>query len=124
MSISPNIYVAMFFINVLIIFLGCFMESACIIIIFTPILLPIVKQFGMDPIHFGVVLVFGVCLGLITPPLGETLFIASLISKVRVEAIAKGVLPFLFVSIIVLFIITYIPWIVMVLPDLFLGRFQ
>ena len=107
-------------INVLLLILGCFLESIAIILITTPILYPIILQLGIDPIHFGIIMCVNICVGTMTPPFGVTLFVSSGISGVPVERIAWKALPFLAILIVDLLIITYVPTVSMILPSLFL----
>ncbi len=122
LSITDNIYLLLFLINVGLLLLGCVMETLAAIIITVPIFLPIITQMGIDPIHFGVVIAINLTLGLLTPPLGLNLYIASAISGVRVERLALVNLPFLGVLIFVLFVVTYIPQLSLFLPNLLMGN--
>ncbi|MEG0075333.1 MAG: TRAP transporter large permease [Eubacterium sp.] len=105
-------------INVLLLIVGTFMETNSAIIILTPILLPIITQIGVNPIHFGVIMVLNLAIGFITPPLGANLFMACQVGKVRFDDIMKGIVPWIFVMIIVLMIITFIPEISLALPQM------
>ena len=109
LSISTNKWVILLLINLFLLFLGTFMETTASLIILTPILLPLAVKVGIDPIHFGLVMVLNLVIGLITPPLGVCLFVACGIAKITLEQIAKAILPFLIAAIAVLFIVTYIP---------------
>lgn len=122
LSLTDNVYLLFFFINAGLLLLGCIMETLAAIIITVPIFLPIMTQLGVDPIHFGVVIAINLTLGLLTPPLGLNLYIASAISGVRVERIAWVNLPFLAVLITVLFIITYVPQLSLFLPNLLMSN--
>jgi len=117
-SISSNKIVILLLINLFLLFLGTFMNMVSSILIVTPILLPVVVDLGMDPVHFGVVLILNLGIGLITPPVGTLLFIGSSISKLSVEQLTKSMLPFYTVMIIVLLIVTFIPEFSMIIPDL------
>ncbi|WP_422372235.1 TRAP transporter large permease [Hoeflea sp.] len=121
LSISDNVYLLLFFINVGLLLLGCVMETLAAIVITVPIFLPIVTQLGVDPVHFGVVMAVNLTLGLLTPPLGLNLYIASAITGLRIERIALVNMPFLGLLIFVLFIITYFPQISLFLPNLLMG---
>ena len=118
LGISSNPYVLMMIINILLLFLGMIMDMASIILIVTPILYPIAMQIGLDPVHFGVVMILNLGVGLITPPVGSTLFIGSAIAGIKIEKLAKAMIPFYVVMVIVLIIITYIPEVVMFVPNL------
>ena len=85
------------------------MEALAAIVILTPILLPVVVKVGVDPIHFGVIMVVNLAIGFITPPVGVNLFVASSVSKLRIEKIAKASLPQLAMMIFILMLITYVP---------------
>ncbi|MDC3412192.1 TRAP transporter large permease [Aquibacillus sp. 3ASR75-11] len=109
LSISDNSIVMILLITVLLLIVGCFMDTLAAIIILTPILLPIAVQLGYDPIHFGIIMVVNLAIGFITPPLGVNLFVASGISGLSIEALSKAVLPFFVAMIITLLIIIFIP---------------
>ncbi|MDI6764789.1 MAG: TRAP transporter large permease [Thermodesulfobacteriota bacterium] len=109
LSISNNKWVILLLVNIFLLFVGTFMETTASLIILTPILFPLAVKVGIDPIHFGLVMVLNLVIGLITPPLGVCLFIACSIAKITLEQIVKAILPFLIAAILVLFIVTYIP---------------
>lgn len=118
LSITENPYIIMMILIVFLLFIGTFMDIAPAVLIFTPIFLPVVKNFGMDVVHFGVFITFAMCIGGITPPVGNILFAASAVSKVPIEKVIKPMLPF-FVSILaVLLLVTYIPALSLALPKL------
>lgn len=117
-SVTDNRYVIMLILNITMLLLGTIMDMSAIILVATPILLPIAIEAGLDPVHFGVVMVLNLGIGLITPPVGGTLFVGSAVSGVPIEKLVKTLLPFFAVMITVLIIITYVPSIVMFLPDL------
>ncbi len=102
-------------INVILLIVGMFMDTTPAILILTPILVPLVKQYGVDPIHFGIIMVVNLAIGFVTPPLGVNLFVASSISAVKIEDIIKKVLPFIVAFIIALILITLIPQISLIL---------
>ncbi|MBB5267458.1 TRAP transporter large permease [Algibacter amylolyticus] len=106
-------------INIVLLIIGTFMDMTPAVLIFTPIFLPVVVALGMDPVHFGIVLVLNLCIGLCTPPVGTILFVGSGVANVSVTQVVKPLLPFLLIMIIVLLLITYIPAISMYLPGLF-----
>lgn len=114
-----NKIVIFLLINVVLLIIGTFMDMTPAVLIFTPIFLPVVTELGMHPVHFGIVLVLNLCIGLCTPPVGTILFVGSGIAKVSVSQVIKPLLPFLLIMVIVLFLITYIPEISMFLPRLF-----
>ncbi|SFD19577.1 TRAP transporter large permease [Algibacter pectinivorans] len=106
-------------INIVLLIIGTFMDMTPAVLIFTPIFLPVVVALGMDPVHFGIVLVLNLCIGLCTPPVGTILFVGSGVANVSVTQVVKPLLPFLLIMVIVLLLITYIPAISMYLPGLF-----
>jgi len=118
-SITHNKYLILLIINLFLLLVGTVLEPASAIILFTPIFLPVAVQLGVDPVHFGAILVLNLIIGLSTPPVGVCLFIACRIANVTLEQISRAALPFLIVAIIVLLIITYSPDLVMYLPNLF-----
>lgn len=116
LSITDNRYALLLIINVLLLALGCFMDMAPLITIMTPILLPVVQTVGVDPIHFGVMMIFNLAVGLCTPPVGSALFVGCAIGKTPIERTAKNMLPLYTVMVIVLLLVTYIPDIALFLP--------
>ena len=118
LAISSNPVVILTLINLLLLFIGTFMETVASIIILVPVLLPVVTQLGVDPLHFGIVLVVNLAIGMVTPPLGVCLFVGCSISGISLEAISKAVWPFILVMIVDVLLLTYIPWITTVLPKL------
>lgn len=109
LKVSDNKFVILLIMNVVLLIVGTFMDLTPAILIFTPIFLPICQSFGMDPVHFGIMLVFNLCIGNITPPVGNTLFIGVKTAKTRIEDVIRPLLPFYLVIIIVLLLVTYIP---------------
>ncbi|HHV38294.1 MAG TPA: TRAP transporter large permease [Tepidimicrobium sp.] len=118
LSISTNKYVVILLINILLLFVGMFMETLAAIVILFPVLLPVAVQVGMDPVHFSVMSVLNLVIGLTTPPVGVCLFVASSIGKLSLAEGTKAILPFLIVSLIVLLLVSYIPAISLFLPNL------
>jgi len=115
-SVSHNRYVILLLINVMLLVLGCLMDMAPLILILTPILLPVVKGLGIDPVHFGMIMMINLGIGLITPPVGTLLFVGSAISKLRMGVIVRAMVPFFAALFIVLTMVTYIPWLSLWLP--------
>ena len=109
-GISDNPIVILLIINVLLMVLGCFMDMAPLIIIMTPILLPVVQSIGMSPIHFGIMLIFNLAIGLCTPPVGSALFVGCAVGKTNLESTSKKMLPLFACMLIVLLIVTYLPF--------------
>ena len=118
LSITDNTLLLLLIINILLLFVGMFMETIAALVILFPVLLPVAAQIGMDPIHFGVMVVLNLMIGLTTPPIGVCLFAGAGIGKITILQAARGVLPFLLVSLTVLIIVTYIPPITLFLPGL------
>lgn len=119
LGLTSNRIVILVLINLLLLFLGTLTGMSALIVIMTPILLPIVTHFGMSPVHFGVVMILNLGIGLITPPVGGVLFIGSAISGLSIEKLSKAMIPFYVVMIGVLLAITFIPELVLFLPGLF-----
>ncbi|MGL5188635.1 MAG: TRAP transporter large permease [Cetobacterium sp.] len=117
LGLSDNRVVILLLINLFLLIIGTFMDIAPAILIFTPIFLPIAKTIGMDPVHFGVVFVYNLCIGTITPPVGTGLFIGSNIAKVNVEDVLKPLMPFYLAIIGILFLITFVPQITLFLVN-------
>jgi len=118
MSISQKPWTFLLVLNVAIIIFGCFMEGGSLMIILTPLLIPVLKAYGIDPIHFGVVFQLNIMIGLLTPPIGMLLYVIMGISGINMQEILKDLWPFLIALIMVLILITYIPAITMFLPNL------
>lgn len=118
LTLTSNPLLLLFLINILLFIVGVFLDAGPAIIILGPILGPIFINLGIDPIHFAIIMSVNLTVGLATPPMGLVLFVASAVSGERVEAIAKAILPFLAVEIVVIFLITYIPALSMTIPRL------
>ena len=118
LSLTENPLILLFLINILLFIVGMFLDAGPAIIILGPILGPIFVEMGVDPIHFAIIMSVNLTVGLATPPMGLVLFVASSVSGERVDAIARAILPFLFVEIVVIFLITYVPAISMTIPRL------
>ncbi|MCG7520560.1 TRAP transporter large permease [Ruegeria sp. Ofav3-42] len=116
LSLSENPLILLFLINLLLFIVGMFLDAGPAIIILGPILAPIFTSLGVDPIHFAIIMSVNLTVGLATPPMGLVLFVAAAVSREKVETIAKAILPFLAVEIIVIFLITYIPALSMTIP--------
>lgn len=105
-------------INVLLLFVGMFMETLAAIIILTPILLPVVVAVGVDPVHFGIVMIVNLAIGLVTPPVGVNLFVGARVGGSTLEAVSRGSMPFLVAMFIILMLVTYVPSLSLFLPEL------
>lgn len=119
LGLSDNKFVILLIINLVLLFVGVFMDMTPAVLIFTPIFLPAVVQMGIDPIHFGIIMVLNLSVGLCTPPVGSLLFIGCSVGKVSIGQVIKPMLPFWLVMIITLLLITYFPQISLWLPRLF-----
>ena len=117
-SLTENKWVVLLLLNLLLLVVGTFMEPLSAIIILTPILLPIAQAFGIDLVHFGVLITVNLAIGFLTPPIGMNLFVGSQIGDVSMESLVKGVLPFLAALLVVLFIVNVIPQLTLFLPEL------
>lgn len=115
-ELSDNKYVILALINVLLIVLGTLMDMSPLILILTPILLPVVKMMGVDPVHFGMIMMVNLGIGLITPPVGTVLFVGSAIAKLKIGVVSKALMPFFVALFVVLLMVTYLPWLSLWLP--------
>lgn len=118
LSVTENRYLILLFINVLLIFIGMFLEGGAAIIILAPTLLAVAKAVGIIPLHFGLVMVLNIVVGLLTPPLGVCLFVVSGVTGLDLSLIIRSVLPFLAVEFAVLMLVTYLPSIILFIPNL------
>lgn len=119
LGISDNIFVILLIINLLLLFVGTFMDMTPAVLIFTPIFLPVVQALGVDPVHFGIMMVMNLCVGLCTPPVGSVLFIGVSVAKTSIQKVVKPLLPLYVAMFIVLLLVTFIPQISLWLPSLF-----
>jgi tripartite ATP-independent transporter DctM subunit len=119
LGISDSQIMVLLIINIFLLIIGTFMDIGPAILIFTPILLPIATQMDVDPVHFGVIMIFNLSIGTITPPVGSGLFVGASVAQVKVESLIKPLLPFYLAIILVLFVVTYIPQLTLFLPQLF-----
>lgn len=119
LSISDNKYVILFIINMLLLFVGIFMDMTPAVLIFTPIFLPVVTNLGMDPTHFGIVMVLNLCIGLCTPPVGSVLFVGVGVAGTTIQKVVRPLLPLFIAMLISLMLVTYFPAISLWLPGVF-----
>ena len=117
-SVSDNKYVILMLINIMLLVLGCLMDMSPLILIVTPILLPVVKLLGVDPVHFGMIMMVNLGIGLITPPVGTVLFVGSAVAKLKIGVVTKALMPFFIGLFIVLMMVTYLPWVSLWLPHM------
>lgn len=110
-SLTDNAVLILILINLLLLVVGMFMETIAAIIILTPILLPVVTAVGVDPIHFGIIMIVNLAIGMVTPPVGVNLFVGSRVGGTSLEAAIRGAVPFIISMLLVLGLITYFPWI-------------
>ncbi|MEY3486787.1 MAG: hypothetical protein RL075_792, partial [Pseudomonadota bacterium] len=108
-SLSDNRYVILAFINIMLLVLGTLMDMAPLILILTPVLLPVAKAIGVDPVHFGMIMMVNLGIGLITPPVGAVLFVGSAVAKLRIEEVVRAMGPFFVILLAVLMLVTYLP---------------
>ncbi len=118
LSLSDEKIVILILINIMLLILGTFMDMAPLILICTPILLPVVKSIGVDPVHFGIILMLNLGIGLVTPPVGTTLFVGCAIGKIPIERAARHLWPFWIAMLVVLLLVTYIPALALWVPSL------
>jgi tripartite ATP-independent transporter DctM subunit len=121
LGFTRNKMVMLLLINILLLFVGMFMETIAALLILFPVLLQVAVAVGVHPVHFGIIMVLNLVLGLTTPPVGVCLFVTSSIGRISLAKAAKGVLPFLAVNVVVLFMITYIPALTLGLVKLVFG---
>ena len=119
LNLTQNRFMILMIINVILLFIGTFMDMTPAVLIFTPIFLPVVMNLGMNPIHFGIMMVLNLSVGLCTPPVGSVLFVGCGIGNVSIDKVIKPLMPLFLGMILALLLVTYIPWISMVLPRLF-----
>ena len=118
LELTENKLLLLLLINVLLLVVGTFMDMTPAVLIFTPILLPVVQKFGVDPIHFGLIMIFNLCIGLCTPPVGSVLFIGCSVAQTTLRQVIRPLLPFFAAMVIVLLLVTYVPALSLWLPSL------
>jgi C4-dicarboxylate transporter, DctM subunit len=122
LQFTTNKYIVLFLINLFLLILGCLLEPIPAMILTTPIFLPVIKQLGVDPVHFGLIICYNITIGIITPPMGIGLYVMIGIVDVKFEDLVRACLPFLIPIIGSLFLITYIPELTLFLPNLIMGK--
>ena len=115
-SFSSEAWVILACINIMLLVLGTLMDMAPLILILTPLLLPVIKSIGIDPVHFGMIMMVNLGIGLITPPVGAVLFVGSAVAKLKIEQVVKAMKPFFVILLFVLMLVTYVPQISLWLP--------
>jgi tripartite ATP-independent transporter DctM subunit len=118
LAATDNLLVILLIMNIVLLIVGTFMDPTPAVLIFTPIFLPIALSFGMNPVHFGIMMVFNLSIGTITPPVGPVLFVGARVANLKIEDVIKPLIPFFAVTAAVLMIVTYIPQISLFIPDL------
>ena len=116
LGMSENKYVFLLLVNILLLVLGTFMDVAPMLLICTPIFLPVITKLGIDPVHFGMIMILNLGIGLITPPVGPTLFVGCAIGKVTMEQVSRELWPFYGAMCLALLLVTYVPAISLWLP--------
>jgi tripartite ATP-independent transporter DctM subunit len=119
LALSDNPIIILLIINLLLLFVGIFMDMTPAVLIFTPIFLPVITKLGLDPVHFGIIMVLNLCIGLCTPPVGSVLFVGVGIAKTSIEKVIKPLLPLFIAMIFALFLVTYFPELSLWLPRQF-----
>ena len=119
-ALTNNPVMLLLLINLILLVVGSFMDLTPALLVFTPIFLPIAMNMGMDPVHFGIMMTFNLCIGICTPPVGSALFVGSSVANVPVQQVIRTILPFYLVLFVVLMAITFVPAISLYLPELFL----
>jgi tripartite ATP-independent transporter DctM subunit len=119
-AISSDKYTFLLWVNLLLLFLGTFMDLAPMLLICTPIFLPVIKNYGIDPVHFGIIMILNLGIGLLTPPVGPTMVVGCAIGRVSMEAVSRSILIFYIPMLIVLALVTYIPALTLWLPSVLL----
>ena len=121
-NVASNKYMFLLYVNLLLLLLGTFMDLAPMLLICTPVFLPVIAKFGIDPVHFGIIMIFNLGIGLLTPPVGPTLAVGCAIGKVSMEAVSRSIMVFYIPMLIVLALVTYIPELTLWLPRVLLGK--
>lgn len=118
LGLTENKLLLLLLINLLLLLVGTFMDMTPAVLIFTPILLPVVQKFGMDPIHFGLMMIFNLCIGLCTPPVGSVLFVGCSVARTTLRHVLRPLLPFFAAMVLVLLLVTYVPALSLWLPSI------
>jgi len=121
LGLSSDPLVVLLVINVFLLVVGCFMEALAALVILVPVFLPVIKTLGIDPVHFGLVMVLNLMIGTLTPPIGIVLFVVARVAQLPFEAVTRATAPFLVPLVTVLGLITVFPELVLFLPRLVLG---
>jgi tripartite ATP-independent transporter DctM subunit len=119
LTLSENPLLILLLINIILLIVGAFMDMTPAVLIFTPIFLPVAVELGMSPLHFGIMMILNLSIGLISPPVGSVLFVACAVAKTKLESLIKPLLPMYASMVVVLLLVTYVPAISEFLPNLF-----
>ncbi|WP_430906360.1 TRAP transporter large permease [Maribacter sp. 2-571] len=119
LGLTDNKIMILLLINIILLVVGIFMDITPAVLIFTPIFLPVVTKLGLDPVHFGIVMILNLCIGLCTPPVGSVLFVGVGVAKTTIEKVVRPLLPLFLAMIVALFLVTYFPQLSLWLPSLF-----
>ena len=119
LSLTNNKIIILLVINLLLLVVGTFMDMTPAILIFTPIFLPVVQQLGVDPVHFGIIMIMNLCIGLCTPPVGSCLFVGCGIAETTITNVIRHLLPFFAAMVVVLLLVTYLPVLSLIVPKAF-----
>src|SRR4029078_4006746 len=122
LTVASDKYTFLLLVNILLLVLGTFMDLAPMLLLCTPLFLPVIATFGIDPVHFGMIMILNLGIGLLTPPVGPTLGVGCAIGKVTMEAVSKSIMIFYIPMLIVLLLVTYIPALSLWLPRVLLGN--
>lgn len=117
-GLTTNKILVLLMINIILILLGMIMDMGSLLVIVTPIFLPLAQSVGVDPVHFGIIMIFNLAIGMMTPPVGGALMIGSIVSGIKMESLAKSLVPWMIIMFLTLIVITYVPAITMTLPNL------
>jgi tripartite ATP-independent transporter DctM subunit len=119
LTLSENPLLILLLINIILLVVGAFMDMTPAVLIFTPIFLPVAVELGMSPLHFGIMMILNLSIGLVSPPVGSVLFVACAVAKTKLESLIKPLLPMYAAMVVVLLLVTYVPAISEFLPNLF-----
>ncbi|HRV99648.1 MAG TPA: TRAP transporter large permease subunit, partial [Aminobacteriaceae bacterium] len=118
LSLSTNPVIVLLLLNAFILFLGCFIDAVSILVLISPVALPIIRSLGIDPVYFGVLLVLNICLGALTPPVGTCLFVASSVGGVNLTKTSRAILPIVLLAVFCLALAIFFPAVILFLPSL------
>jgi C4-dicarboxylate transporter DctM subunit len=120
-SVTPEPWMFLLAVNLMLLVVGCFMEPNSAILVLAPLFLPVVQKMGIDPIHFGIIMIVNLELGMLTPPLGLNLFVSAGMTKLPLERVVRATIPFMLSMLAFLLVITFVPTISTILPEMLSG---